>query len=83
MLSETLALLCNEPFCLDIDRAKRLTLFQVRKLYLRERDKEGRILLDSPKGETPDAKTWKSLAAAVVRVPMWYVRERDAKTKKQ
>jgi hypothetical protein len=81
-LSEIIALLCNEPFSLDVDRAKRLTLFQVRKLYFRPRDREGRIEIDSPKGEFPDGPTWKKLAAQVIRVPMWYVRERDAKLNK-
>lgn len=70
-LSEIVALLCNEPFRLRIDEAKRLTLFQVYKLYLRERDKNGVIQFES-KFERPDkVADW----VLCNRVPEWRVKE--------
>lgn len=41
---EVCAILCNEPFSLKPWEIARLTPFQVRRLYLCERDREGRIV---------------------------------------
>jgi hypothetical protein len=75
-LSDILSVLCNEPFSLDVNQAKRLTLFQVKKLYLRPRDKNGQIILEPPCVERADSDTIIRLAAKAIRCPMWRVRER-------
>lgn len=69
-IDELLVALCNEPFDLDIDRAGRLTLFQLRKLYFRKRVKEtGQVELvfdDPPPAPTFEQKVW------MLGIPMWY-----------
>ena len=78
-LSEIVALLCNEPFCLRVDEAKRLTLFQVRKLYLRERNEYGGIKLETRRDEAVEqALAMKMLAHKAIRVPLWWVAKKDA-----
>lgn len=78
-LSEIVALLCNEPFCLEVEKAKRLTLFQVRKLYLRARDKQtGAIILNTSDSNHQLSRELKQLAHKAIRVPLWYVEKRNA-----
>lgn len=75
-LSEIVAVLCNEPFCLDVNQAKRLTLFQVRKLYLRERDpKTGAIRLQPNPGVREENLALSALVPKAIRVPRWRLDE--------
>lgn len=72
-LTDTIALLCNEPFNLRPDEVGRLTLFQIRKLFLRKRDDKGVIEFDPPdesESMTPDQ--WNSTYCAINHIPRWY-----------
>lgn len=75
-LSEIVAVLCNEPFCLDVNQAKRLTLFQVKKLYLRERDPKTGAIRPMPNPSAREENLALSmLVPKVLRVPKWRLDE--------
>ena len=70
-LSEIIALLCNKPFCLRVDEARRLTLFQIKKLYFRDRDNKGDIIVESNIPRPDKVADW----VLCNRVPQWRVNE--------
>lgn len=51
-MTELYAVLCGEPWCYRPEEVGRLTLYQIRHIIFRERDKEGMIHRD-PSAEAP------------------------------
>jgi len=56
-LTNLLRVLCGEPLCYRVDEVANLTPFQVRRILLVERDKEGKPMLDLPMDTQPDETT--------------------------
>lgn len=72
-LTDVVATLAREPFNLPLDQIKRLTLFQVCAIYLREIDRKGRLIpLPHPEGVPVDSKRALATWSVINRVPAWF-----------
>lgn len=76
-LLDLIATLVGEPFNLGIDQIKRLSLFQVANVYLRQRDEKGALIpLPDPDAEETTVAQRVGRRSMMTNTPEWFIREK-------
>lgn len=73
-LADVAAILADEPFCLTIEQIKRVTPYQLRNVYFRERDEQGRIKL-ADRGKKVDYQSQFWLWGRKLAYPDWMIQK--------